>query len=159
MKWLAGHTWLMVLIPLIGVIWLSGYWAKPLNLLKNTEVDYLDTVMVFALHIQSEGQERTKTIRYKVALEDGKKVLLYLQKDSLPMPQEGDILLVKTSIQRGDTLGDFDYGLYLRRQGIVGTAWARRGNWQIVGHQPREGIQATAERWQHRLYEEYKRWE
>ncbi|MBO5816525.1 MAG: ComEC/Rec2 family competence protein [Paludibacteraceae bacterium] len=157
MKWLAGHTWLMVLIPLIGIIWLSGYWAKPLNLLKNTEVDYLDTVMVFALHTQSEGQERTKTIRYKVALEDGKKVVLYLQKDSLPMPQEGDILLVKTSIQRGDTLGDFDYGLYLRRQGIVGTAWARRGNWQIVGHQPREGIQATAERWQHRLYEEYQK--
>jgi hypothetical protein len=115
MRWLAGHTWLIVLVPLVGIIWLSGYWAKPLNLLKNTEVDYLDTVMVFALHIQSEGQERTKTIRYKVALEDGKKVLLYLQKDSLPMPQEGDILLVKTSIQRGDTLGDFDYGQYLRR--------------------------------------------
>jgi competence protein ComEC len=131
--------------------------GKPLNLLKDTEVDYLDTTRLFTLHIQSEGQERAKTIRYKASLEDGKTLLLYLQKDSLPMPHEGDILVVETSIHRGDTLGDFDYGLYLRRQGIVGTAWAHRGNWQIVGHQPRKDIQAIAQRCQHALYEQYKK--
>jgi competence protein ComEC len=131
--------------------------GKPLNLLKDTEVDYLDTTRLFSLHIQSEGQERAKTIRYKASLEDGKTLLLYLQKDSLPMPHEGDILVVETSIHRGDTLGDFDYGLYLRRQGIVGTAWAHRGNWQIVGHQPRKDIQAIAQRCQHALYEQYKK--
>jgi competence protein ComEC len=131
--------------------------GKPLNLLKDTEVDYLDTTRLFALQIQSEGQERAKTIRYKASLEDGKTLLLYLQKDSLPMPHEGDILVVETSIHRGDTLGDFDYGLYLRRQGIVGTAWAHRGNWQLVGHQPRKDIQAIAQRCQHALYEQYKK--
>ena len=157
MKWLAGHTWLIALVPLIGIILLSGYWSKPLNLLKDTEVDYLDTNKVFAIHVQSEGQERTKTIRYEASLEDGKNILLYLQKDSLPMPHEGDILLVETSIHRGDTLGDFDYGLYLRRQGIVGTAWAHRGNWQIVGHQPRRGIRAMAQRCQHALHEQYQK--
>ena len=140
MRWLAGHTWLIILIPLVVILLLSGYMGKPLNLLKDTEVDYLDTTRLFTLHIQSEGQERAKTIRYKASLEDGKTLLLYLQKDSLPMPHEGDILVVETSIHRGDTLGDFDYGLYLRRQGIVGTAWAHRGNWQIVGHQPQKDI-------------------
>ena len=157
MRWLAGHTWLMVLVPLVGILLLSGYWGKPLNLLKDTEVDYLDTNKVFAIHVQSEGQKRAKTIRYEASLEDGKNILLYLQKDSLPMPHEGDILLVETSIHRGDTLGDFDYGLYLRRQGIVGTAWAHRGNWQIVGHQPQKDIQAIAQRCQHALYEQYKK--
>ena len=157
MRWLAGHTWLIILIPLVVILLLSGYMGKPLNLLKDTEVDYLDTTRLFTLHIQSEGQERAKTIRYKASLEDGKTLLLYLQKDSLPMPHEGDILVVETSIHRGDTLGDFDYGLYLRRQGIVGTAWAHRGNWQIVGHQPRKDIQAIAQRCQHALYEQYKK--
>ena len=88
MRWLAGHTWLMVLVPLVGIILLSGYWGKPLNLLKDTEVDYLDTNKVFAIHVQSEGQKRAKTIRYEASLEDGKNILLYLQKDSLPMPHE-----------------------------------------------------------------------
>ena len=157
MRWLAGHTWLMVLVPLVGVILLSGYLNKPLNLLKDTEVDYLDTNKVFALHMQSEGQERAKTIRYEAALEDGKQILLYLQKDSLPMPNEGDILLVETTIRRGNKLGDFDYGLYLRRQGIVGTAWAHRGNWQIVGHQPRKGIKVMAQRCQQALHKQYKK--
>ena len=157
MKWLAGHTWLMVLVPLVGIILLSGYYGKPLNLLKDTEVDYLDTNKVFAIHVQSEGQERTKTIRYEASLEDGKNILLYLQKDSLPMPHEGDILLVETSIHRGDTLGDFDYGMYLRRQRIVGTAWAHRGNWQIVGHRARSSIQAMAQRCQHALHEQYQK--
>ena len=156
MRWLAGHTWLIVLVPLLGIILLSGYWGKPLNLLKDTEVDYLDTNQLFAIHVQSEGQERAKTIRYEAQLEDGKHILLYLQKDSLPMPNEGDILLVETTIRRGDTLGDFDYGLYLRRQGIVGTAWAHRGNWQVVGHQPRRGIQATAQHCQRALHDKYQ---
>lgn len=157
MRWLAGHTWLIVLVPLIGILLMSGYWGKPLNLLKDTEVDYLDTTILFGIHIQSEGQERAKTIRYDANLEDGKKILLYLQKDSLPMPHEGDILLVETSIHRGDTLGDFDYGMYLRRQRIVGTAWAHRGNWQIVGHQPIKGIKAMAQQCQQFLHKQYQK--
>ena len=147
----------MVLVPLVGILLLSGYWGKPLNLLKETEVDYLDTNMLFALHLQSAGQERAKTIKYEAYLEDGKRILLYLQKDSLAMPREGDVLLVKTRIQRGGKLGDFDYGMYLRRQGIVGTAWAPRYRWQIVGHKERKGISVMAERCQHALHEQYKK--
>jgi competence protein ComEC len=157
MRWLAGHTWLMVLVPLVGILLLSGYWGKPLNLLKETEVDYLDTNILFALHLQSAGQERTKTIRYEACLEDGKRILLYLQKDSLAMPDKGDVLLVKTKIQRGGQLGNFDYGMYLRRQGIVGTAWAPRDRWQNVGYKENKGIGVMAEQCQHALHERYKK--
>ena len=157
MRWIAAHTWLLVLIPLIAGILLCYYTNFPINLLADTEVDYLDCDTILRLHVTSEGQERSKTIRYTAEAVGGSRLLLYLQKDSLPMPQMGDILLVQTKVERGDTLGDFDYGLYLRRQGIVGTAWAHRGNWQIVGHQPRRGIRAMAQRCQHALHEQYQK--
>ena len=71
------------------------------------------------------------------------------------MPQIGDMLLVQTKVERGDTLGDFDYGKYLRMQGIVGSCWAPRRNWQVVGHQPIEGLRAKAEQCQRWLHQRY----
>ena len=134
MRWLAAHTWLIALVPLVAIIWLSGYTGKPLNLLKDTEVDYIDKDTVLAMRLLSEGQVRAKTVRYEAEVESGGKVLLYLQRDSLAMPAMGDILLVQTIVKRGGQLGEFDYGLYLRRQGIVGSCWAYRRNWQVIGH-------------------------
>ena len=157
MRWLAAHTWLIVLVPLVVIILLSGYTGKPLNLLKDTEVDYLDRDTVLAMHVLSEGEERAKTMRYEVAVEGGGKVLLYLQKDSLAMPVMGDLLLVDTKVSRGGKLGAFDYGLYLRRQGIAGSCWAYRRNWQVIGHKEIKGIRAMAQRCQYRLHEQYRK--
>ena len=156
MRWIAAHTWLLLLIPLVSGILLCYYTGFPKDLFHKTEVDYIDCDTVLALHIVSEGQERAKTIRYTAEAADRSRILLYLQKDSLPYPDMGDILLVKTMVQRGDTLGNFDYGRYLRLQGIVGSAWAHRGNWQIIGHSPLKGLRATAERCQRWLYQRYK---
>ena len=86
MRWLAAHTWLIALVPLVAIIWLSGYMGKPLNLLKDTDVDYLDRDTILAIRLLSNAQERTKTFRYEAEVEGGGKVLLYLQKDSMPMP-------------------------------------------------------------------------
>ena len=157
MRWLAAHTWLIVLVPLGVIILLSGYTGKPLNLFKDTEVDYLDRDTVLAMHVLSEGEERAKTMRYEVAVEGGGKVLLYLQKDSLAMPVMGDLLLVDTKVSRGGKLGAFDYGLYLRRQGIAGSCWAYRRNWQVIGHKEIKGIRAMAQRCQYRLHEQYRK--
>ena len=104
MRWLAAHTWLIALVPLVAIIWLSGYTGKPLNLLKDTEVDYLGKDTVWALRLQSNGQERAKTVRYEAEVENGGRVLLYLQRDSLDMPAKGDILLVQTIVRRGGKL-------------------------------------------------------
>ena len=155
MKWIAAHTWLLILLPLIAGILLCYHTQFPVNLLAATEVDYLDCDTVLCLHLVSEGQERPKTIRYTAQAPDGSRLLLYLQRDSLPQPRIGDILLVQTNVHRGDTLGNFDYGRYLRLQGLVGSAWAYRRNWQIIGHQPIRGIRATAERCQQWLHQRY----
>lgn len=157
MRWLAAHTWLIALVPLVVIILISGYIGKPFNLLKDTEVDYIGKDTVLAMRLQSDGQERAKTIRYEAEMEDGSKVLLYLQKDSLAMPQMGDILMVKTKVERGGRLGDFDYGLYLRRHGIIGSCWAYRRNWQVIGHEEDRSIKGYAWRCQYRLHEQYKK--
>ncbi len=155
MRWIAAHTWLLALIPLIAGILLCYYTHFPINLLADTEVDYLDCDTALCLHLVSEGQERPKTVRYSAEAEDGSSVLLYLQRDSLEMPQMGDILLVQTRVERGDTLGDFDYGKYLRMQGIVGSCWSARRNWQVIGNKPITELRAKAEqcqKWLHRQY-------
>jgi competence protein ComEC len=157
MRWLAAHTWLIALVPLVAIIWLSGYMGKPLNLLKDTDVDYLDRDTILAMRLLSNAQERTKTFRYEAEVEGGGKVLLYLQKDSMPMPVMGDVLLVETQVRRGGKLGKFDYGLYLRRQGIVGTCWALRRNWQLIGHEDDMGLKGLAKRSQYFLYQQYRK--
>lgn len=157
MRWLAAHTWLIALVPLVAIIWLSGYMGKPLNLLKDTDVDYLDRDTILAMRLLSNAQERTKTFRYEAEVEGGSKVLLYLQKDSMPMPVMGDVLLVETQVRRGGKSGKFDYGLYLRRQGIVGTCWALRRNWQLIGHEDDMGLKGLAKRSQYFLYQQYRK--
>lgn len=157
MRWLAAHTWLIALVPLVAIIWLSGYMGKPLNLLKDTDVDYLDRDTILAMRLLSNAQERTKTFRYEAEVEGGGKVLLYLQKDSMPMPVMGDVLLVETQVRRGGKSGKFDYGLYLRRQGIVGTCWALRRNWQLIGHEDDMGLKGIAKRCQYFLYQQYRK--
>ena len=157
MRWLAAHTWLIALVPLVAIIWLSGYMGKPLNLLKDTDVDYLDRDTILAMRLLSNAQERTKTFRYEAEVEGGGKVLLYLQKDSMPMPVMGDVLLVETQVRRGGKSGKFDYGLYLRRQGIVGTCWALRRNWQLIGHEDDMGLKGLAKRSQYFLYQQYQK--
>ena len=157
MRWLAAHTWLMALVPLIGVIILCYYTNFPVNLLSDSEVQYLDKDTILCVHLMSEGQERAKTIRYTAQVDDGSRFLLYLQKDSLEYPQMGDVLLVQTTVHRGGVLGDFDYGHYLRMQGLVGSGWAYRRNWQVIDYQSLRGVRATAERCQHALHEQYKK--
>ena len=156
MRWLAAHTWLMGLVLLVMMIVVSGYMGRPLNLLKDTEVDYLDADTVLAMRLLGEGQEREKTIRYEAEVEGGSRVLLYLQKDSVSMPVMGDVLMVQTQVRRGGQLGDFDYGMYLRRQGIAGSCWANRRNWQVIGHEEDRSLLTIAKRCQCRLHEQYR---
>lgn len=155
MRWIAAHTWLLLLIPLVVGICLCYYTSIPINLMENTQVDYLHHDTILRLHIISEGQHRSKTIRYTALNQDNSKLLLYIQKDSLTLPKIGDILLVQTTVKPGEMLGDFDYGQYLRRQGIVGSVWANRQNWQVIGHQPLKGLRATAQRCQRWLHHRY----
>lgn len=156
MRWLAAHTWLLALVPLIAGILLCYYTKFPRDLFADTAVDYLDCDTILCLHLLDEGQQRSRTVRYTAQVEDGSRLLLYLQQDSLPLPRMGDVLLVQTRVRPGQMLGAFDYGRYLRMQGLVGSAWANRRNWQIVAHQPITGLRAKAMRCQYFLHERYR---
>ena len=79
MKWIAAHTWLLILLPLIAGILLCYHTQFPVNLLAATEVDYLDRDTLLCLHLVSSGQERSKTVRYTAEATDGSRLLLYLQ--------------------------------------------------------------------------------
>lgn len=156
MRWWAAHTWLLALLPVVAVIVCSYYTGRPLHLWEDTEADYIGRDTVLCVHILDEGQERAKTVRYTVREEGGCKLFLYLYKDSLAFPSVGDILMVRTRVERGGRLGGFDYGRYLRLQGIAGSGFAPRSRWQTVGHRPVSGVRAVAQRAQHALYARYK---
>ena len=64
--------------------------------------------------------------------------LLYFPKDSASARlRRGDELLLSARLSLPRNQGnpdEFDYGRYLRRQGVSGTAYVPAGHWQVVGH-------------------------
>ena len=66
-------------------------------------------------------------------------VILYIAKDSAALAlQRGTTLLVSTAIGRPQPNGnpeEFDYGNYLRRQGIGGTGYVPAGEWRCISQQ------------------------
>ena len=151
MRSLARYPMVYLLVPLVAGILACYYTGKPINLLRDTEAAYLDTTLVFVAVVSDFPRECKRTIRceaeilaYKdsVAWMDAKgKVYLYMKPDSMDRRcnkaalmglEIGDTLAVRTCIRRGGKLGDFDYGMYLRQQGIVGTGMVWKGNWRLL---------------------------
>lgn len=104
----------------------------PSFLLHQTEFDAIDSLRPYALVLNSEPRETPNCYRYEAEAIGVGKVLAYVAKETSLFDighltlDIGDTLLTKTRIRRGGKIGDFDYGLYLRRQGIVGTAYVRK---------------------------------
>lgn len=129
----------VLLLPLVAAILLCYYSRWPINLLYQSECETLDSLHTYAFVLQGESKPTTNCERFDAQLigrwdtinsqwEVTKgKVLLYVVRDSI-MPHGGDTLITRTRIHRGDSIGDFDYGMYLRRQGIIGTAYTRKWN-------------------------------
>lgn len=137
----------VVLFPLIIGIITCYYTGIPVDLLRPTDVPYTDTIHTFVVSIEDYPVARKKTIRYTASvlaridsasvIPCSGQVYLYLQPDSTrDMPTYGDTLLVRTHIRRGGMLGDFDYGKYLRLQGIAGQGMVWRNKWQKTGSGP-----------------------
>ncbi len=157
----------VLLVPLVLVILSCYFFRFPVDLLRSTEVDYLDSLNVYKVVLTDYPSPRQKSVHFtaevlcridSLAHSEKGTVYLYLQNDSAAVwPTIGDTLLVRTRIRRGTMLGDFDYGRYLRLQGIVGQACCRTGQWRLVAHEAKAPWFAP-KRWQHRLYEQYKAW-
>ena len=153
----------VLLLPLAAAILLCYYTRFPVDLLHDTDVPYIDSTCVFQVAIQDYPSRCKKTVRYtakvltivdSAAHSARGKVYLYMQPDSTrSMPVMGDTLMVRTRIRRGGQSGDFDYGTYLRQQGIAGAGVVWRNQWQYIGHSTSQPF--SPKQWQHALQERY----
>lgn len=151
-NWLRAHPFVVLLPPLIAGILCCDLTGRPFNLLRDTDVPWRDTLHTFRLVVQDGPIEKAKTYRYTAG-----NIYLYLAKDSTrTFPEIGDTILVTTTVLLPDSLGDFDYARYLRRQGIYGQAYARSKNWQIIAHAERLPLKLRVRKLQHRLCERYR---
>ena len=150
MEWTRRNPVFLLLLPLIAGILCCRYTGYPVDLLQDTEADWLDSLYTFRAVLTDYPQAREKTVRCEAALlaradtaevlpAEGK-VFLYLVPDSahaarnrntLISMQIGDTIVVRTRITRAGLLGGFDYGNYLRMQGITGTAVVRKDQWRL----------------------------
>lgn len=133
MERLRAYPMVVLLVPVVLFLLICNYWSWPINLLRDTECATLDSLCSYAFVLQSEARDTRKCWRYEadIVMADRQpgagRALLYILRDSTTSaPQIGDTLVAQTRLHRGDSIGNFDYGLYLRRQGIIGTAFVRR---------------------------------
>ncbi len=154
-NWLQVHPFVVLLLPLIAGILLCNYTGFPFDLQHKKQADFPDFTGTYEAIIQDYPVEKSKTFRYTARI-GNRDIYLYLHKDSTRIfPEAGDVLSVRTRIKMPDSIGTFDYGTYLRRQGIMGQAYAASAHWQIIGH-TNGGILVFARRLQHRLIERYR---
>ena len=170
---MARYPMVYLLVPLVAAILVCYYTGKPINLLRDTEADYLDTTRLLIAVVHDYPRECKRTVRCEAEVLAYKdidrksdsvawrpnllarqgKVYLYLMPDStdnrrnkeaLMGLQIGDTLAVRTCIRRGGKLGDFDYGMYLRQHGIVGTGMVWKGHWCLLSRSGKRSRQADA---------------
>lgn len=147
-KWLRTHPMLALLLPEVALI-LGWFWGTKYGALQLPEVpSYSDTLATYQFVLTDYPSARAKTFRCEAG-----DVYLYLQPDSTrALPSMGDTVQVRTQLQTPGFFGDFDYGTYLRRQGIVATGMVWRDRWQTVG----KGRPSGAKKWRHQLVERYR---
>ena len=139
---LRAYPMVLLLLPVVAAILLCYHYRWPVDLLRESECPTLDSLHCYAFVAEGAPRHTLRCERYDVQLiarwdttkrewqNAGGKVLLYYgrENDSCPMNplKAGDTLIARTRIHRGDSIGDFDYGTYLRRQGIIGTAYVSK---------------------------------
>lgn len=154
LNWLQTHPFVVLLLPLIAGILLCDYTGFHFHILPDKQTDLVDSTGTFVAVVEDCPAEKNKTWRYTARIEDAR-VYLYLRKDSTrSFPQIGDIISVRTTIKMPDSIGTFDYGKYLLRQGIAGQGYARSADWSVIGH-TRGGLLMFARRLQYRLSKRY----
>lgn len=128
--------WVLV-VPMVIFLWYCEETGGPLDLLRETRMTWSDTTHVFHAVLTDDGADSRRTRRYEarvVGLCDSdyvglpmRRVYLYIAQDKCDSTLgRGDTLLALTRIGTPGMLGSFDYGRYLRRQGIAGTGYVRQ---------------------------------
>ncbi len=112
-----------------------------------TCLDFDDSAAIYQLQLTTRPIEKERSVMchaQTIARIDSlgthpteKEIILYIAKDSASLVlQRGEKMLVSSSIAPPRLVGnpeEFDYGLYLRHQGIGGSGYVAAGDWQIIG--------------------------
>jgi len=160
-QWLKRNPMVVLLVPLIALIISCTYWHWPMTLPRTAILPTNDTTRAFyTLCLTSAAVPRTATMRYEAQVlserAERPTMLVYIQGDSTTVwPEKGDTLMVYTSWQRPDSIGDFDYATYLYRQGITATGYVNSWGWQVMGHHSSPWWRDAAA-WQRLLKERYR---
>ena len=121
-----AHPMIAILAVVIAGLLLLDYF-KPSALLYQTEYEAIDSLRTYTFVLRGEPKETKRCWRYEAVVQGVGRVYLYILRDTTrTQPQAGDTLVARTRIRRGGQIGDFDYGLYLRRQGFIGTAFTAK---------------------------------
>ena len=147
---------IVLLVPLVVLILCADHWHWDGLLGIPTPLD--EEPKCYYAVVQDYPKQCPRTWRVEAEImPDRRHAYLYLQRDSSrTLPTLGDTLFVRTGFKQGGQLGDFDYGRYLLRNGIAGTAFVRRTDWQIRGEAKVIPWRLRPKAWQHSVYERYK---
>lgn len=126
---------------------------------RRVEASWSKQQQLYTGVVETIPVERGKTRRAEVTT-CGHRILLYWIPDSIGEPlQCGNKIAFYTRIRppEGNTFfSNFDYGRYLKHQGISGTAFAFAGNVRGVGHEERFSLSREALRWRARIIDLYR---
>ena len=152
-RWVFGAG-VAVFMFLVGVIWTNVAW-------EDVKVDWPSEKKAYRALVKESLREKARTYQAVVDIE-GKKVWLYLSKDSLSASlSPGDGLYVYTQIKtpenREDTL-TFDYAGYLYHEGVSGTAYVAADAWKKTGEEAKESLKVKALLLRESILSKYRQW-
>lgn len=133
-------------LGLFGTLMALGLFVQH-NFEEKTRLDFPSEAAIYEVELTSSPIVKERSVMFHAQTRSrtdsvgtratAKNVILYIAKDSSATAlQRGMRLLVSSSIAEPSTTGnpeEFDYGLYLRHQGIGGSGYVATDAWQIIG--------------------------
>lgn len=122
----------------------------------------------YQIRIEEQPEEKPRSFLCRSSLltsdstlmETEKTFLFYLAKDSASYQlTKGDTLWIYAQLEPVEPSGipeAFDYGRYLRRKGVCGSAYVASGHWKLVGHSSSLSVMDRLEKVREGLKERYR---
>ena len=139
---------------------------------NKTEFEWNEDSLYYKGIVLDIPQHGAKTWHSRVRVEAGKEdgswreidktIILYWMPDSMQADVNcGDHLCFSTKVKASadqDTLGTFDYGKYLTRRNISGTAIAYSGDWRKLDNKPELTLRQKSLLFREKLVANYREW-
>lgn len=163
LRWLSGLV-IGVAIALLAIMFTNIHFAKTNIELPEGEKTFIGVMVKQA----SESENSVKTVIKITELADSTDSLpdpiytmAYFAKDSLSRNLiYGDLMLFSTRLSEPPSPknpGEFDYGTFLKRNGIIATCYLQKNKWEKLGNRPLNKLVAIAYWSRNQLLNELKK--